>query len=101
MRAAGCAALGMLGGGFWPPPPPPDAQTGQVNLKPRWAFDKDVAAAQARAAQHPGTQGPAAAAAPRLNGGSPSERALAAACPDLAARLLDLARMDPDPEVTP
>ena len=36
---------------------------------------------------------------PVLSGLSISARALAAACPDLPSRLLELARMDPDPEV--
>jgi len=122
-----------------PPPPPPDAQTGHVDVQPKWTFDKDVArnslkkrveavlsssssslsvegtttAASTTAAGKGGgssngvlspgmnltTQGPDELPNMTADGESMSARALDLACPDLAARLLDLARMDPSPEV--
>ena len=146
VRAAGCSALGMLGGGFMPPPPPPDAQTGLVNVQPKWTFDKDLVARNAlkkraealsstsaaslsaevssttaslttaggggggssSSIMSPGanttaqvSEAPSSAVLPHMtaDGESVSGRALDLACPDLASRLLDLARMDPSPEV--
>lgn len=120
-----------------PPPPPPDAQSGLVDVQPKWTFDKDVArnalkkrveaaasssaslsvdvtstaastsagggGGSSNSAISPGTnrttQQPDVLPIMTADGESMSARALDLACPDLAARLLDLARMDPSPEV--